>query len=79
MKVEIIVNKYRAVDGTDYKYGDIAEVEYSEGMAAIAANVAKETGKQPEKTPEIKASVPEPEPVEPVSKRGRPPGKPEEE
>ena len=74
MKIEIKVNRYRAADGTDYKFGEIAEVSQEEGAAAIAANVGVEFGSVPVQPP-MATSVPEPEPVEPVSKRERPPGK----
>ena len=74
MKIEIKVNRYRAADGTDYKLGEIAEVSPEEGAAAIAANVGVEFGSVPVQPPMV-TSIPEPEPVEPVSKRERPPGK----
>ena len=74
MKIEIKVSKYRAADGTDYKLGEIAEVSPEEGAAAIAANVGVELGSMPVQPP-VATSVPEPEPVEPISKRERPPGK----
>jgi len=74
MKIEIKVNRYRAADGTDYKFGEIAEVGQEEGDAAIAANVGIVSGSVPAQSP-MATSVPEPEPVEPVSKRERPPGK----
>ena len=74
MKIEIKVNRYRAADGTDYKFGEIAEVSPEEGAAAIAANVGVELGSMPVQSPMV-TSIPEPEPVESVSKRERPPGK----
>lgn len=78
MKIEIKVNRYRAADGTDYRLGEIAEVSSEEGAAAIAANVGVEFGSVPVQPP-VATSVPEPKPVEPVSKRERPPGKSREE
>lgn len=78
MKIEIKVNRYRAADGTDYKLGEIAEVSPEEGAAAIAANVGVDFGSVPIQPP-VAMSVPEPKPVEPVSKRERPPGKPTRE
>ena len=74
MKIEIKVNRYRAADGTDYKFGEIAEVSPEEGAAAIAANVGIMSGSVPAQSPMV-TSIPEPEPVESVSKRERPPGK----